>query len=102
MGRPGKVGAKNRVGRKLGIPMSNKKHVHRYYRIDLGFGKVWACALPDCNHHMPEHYASLLKGKRSICWECGETMILHEFNMNMERPVCDNCRLGTNILEKLS
>lgn len=72
----------------------SKKHTHRYYRAQLAFGEVWACALPDCNHHMPEHYASLMNGKRSICWECGEPFVLDPDALKMERPQCIGCRTG--------
>ncbi len=71
-----------------------KRHTHKYYRADLGFGKVWACALPECTHHMPEHYAALMNGKYSLCWECGERMVLDPMAMEMERPICLNCRAG--------
>jgi hypothetical protein len=77
------------------------QHLHKYYRAQLGFGQVWACAFPDCNHHMPEHYASLLNGKRSICWDCGEPMMLHPQNLTMDRPVCEACRLGIESVDKL-
>jgi hypothetical protein len=81
--------------------MSKKAHIHKYYRAQLPFGKVWACALSDCNHHMPQHYESLMLGKKSLCTACGEVMSLTEHNLNTERPLCFNCEYGLNILDKI-
>lgn len=71
-----------------------RRHTHKYYRAHLTFADVWACALPDCTHYMPEHMSTLMNGKRSICWKCNEPMLLHPLNLTMERPVCDECKLG--------
>lgn len=49
---------------------------------------------------MPEHYASLMNGKRSICWQCNEPMILTPLNLKMERPICDSCALGLGDTEE--
>jgi len=72
--------------------MGSKRHVHKYHQVDVMGRKIWACAQPDCNHHMPEHYAGMVPGKASICWTCNETMILNPSNMIDDMPVCDNCR----------
>ena len=70
----------------------SKKHVHKYFRFQLGFKKVWRCALPDCNHFMPAHLENLVEGRASICWKCGEeTVILTPLNMEMEHPICISC-----------
>jgi hypothetical protein len=50
---------------------------------------------------MPPHYAALLNGKYSICWQCGGRMILHPGNLEMDRPICDKCRLGISDEEEL-
>lgn len=71
-----------------------KRHNHKYHHIDMSFGKVWACALPDCNHYMPQHMESMLPGKYSICWECGEKMVLDSENMKESMPRCTKCRFG--------
>jgi hypothetical protein len=76
--------------------MARKSHTHKYYKAQLPYGEVWACALPDCNHHMPQHYESLMNGKRSICWGCNEPMLLHAGNLDMKQPICDTCKLGVN------
>ncbi len=72
----------------------SKRHVHKYYHADLLYGKLWACALPDCQHHMPVHYEGLLNGKDSICWQCNGRFKLNEQNMKIDRPICESCRLG--------
>lgn len=75
------------------------KHTHKYYRATLAIGEVWACALPDCNHHMPEHYAGLMNGKRSICWNCNQPFILNPNSLTQKTPVCDACTLGESNAE---
>lgn len=72
----------------------SKRHTHKYYHAQLPFGHVWACALPDCQHHMPNHYESLLLGKSSICWECGNTFKLNGENMKQDKPICEGCKIG--------
>lgn len=69
----------------------SKRHTHKYYRVQLGSDKVWACALPDCNHHMPTHMTPLVLGKSSLCWKCGEALVLDPINMKMDKPICDDC-----------
>lgn len=73
-----------------------KRHPHKYHRVDTTFGKVWACALSDCNHYMPQHMESLLPGKNAICWSCNEPMVLDSDNMKEDRPRCISCRSGIN------
>lgn len=68
-----------------------KRHTHKYQKVQLGFGKVWACALPDCNHYMPSHMTIMVEGKNSLCWGCNESMILDITAMMIDRPICDNC-----------
>lgn len=72
----------------------SKKHIHKYHHVDTIQGKLWACALPGCNHHMPIHYENLLIGKFSICWACNEKLILDEEVMKSDKPECINCRTG--------
>lgn len=71
-----------------------KRHIHKYQRIEIAASKVWACALPDCNHYMPKHMESMVEGKSSYCWECNEPMILDAEAMKDDRPRCHNCRNG--------
>jgi hypothetical protein len=72
----------------------SKKHTHKYHKVETSAGALWACGLPDCNHFMPSHYARLLPGKMSICWECGEQLILTDLNMRRDQPICPDCTLG--------
>ncbi len=68
-----------------------KRHTHKYQHLQMNFGKIWACALPDCNHYMPIHMSKMVEGKNSQCWGCNNTMILDEENMKEDRPICDEC-----------
>lgn len=69
-----------------------KRHLHKYHRVELSFVKVWACALPDCNHFMPKHLEGIIPGKASICWGCGEKFILDDNNMKDDQPQCYDCK----------
>lgn len=69
----------------------SKKHIHKYHKIDVNSVDVWACALPECNHHMPKHYEKMVVGKASICWGCGDFLVLSEANMSMNKPECFKC-----------
>jgi len=72
-----------------------KRHIHKYRKINLAFQKVWACALPDCAHHMPKHMEEMVEGKFSLCWQCNEQMVLGPDNMKMDMPICLDCQNGT-------
>lgn len=71
-----------------------KRHRHKYFQADMNGTKVWACALPDCNHYMPDHMRQLVNGKMSICWGCESEINLNPDNMKDIHPVCTNCKLG--------
>jgi hypothetical protein len=79
----------------------SKKHIHKYYKVDVNFNLVWACALPDCNHHMPKHYENMMPGKATICWDCGEITVLDPINMKLTKPICPDCRGERSIEEYL-
>jgi hypothetical protein len=83
------------------MSVKGKRHIHKYYRADVLGEKIWACALPLCSHHMPPHYNNLIPGKASLCWECGEAMILDSDNMKMDKPTCVDCR-GINELNQFT
>jgi len=79
-----------------------KKHIHKYHKINLAYSRLWACALPDCNHYMPKHLENNVPGKKSICWECGNEMILDDHNMLNDKPICLSCDKSTgNVLSAL-
>lgn len=77
-----KKGNKNMSGK------GSKRHIHKYHKLSDG---LWHCALSDCTHYMPSNVAACLPGKRSICWECGNEMILDDDNMKLEQPLCIIC-----------
>lgn len=77
----------------------SKRHRHKYHNVVFGASHVWACALPDCTHYMPNHMSAMVEGKASICWQCGEDMILDKSNMKENQPRCENCRLGIESVE---
>lgn len=66
-----------------------QKHIHQYHRLSNG---LWHCALPDCYHFMPHNVAENVPGKPSLCWGCGEGIILDENNMKDSKPVCLECK----------
>ena len=78
-----------------------KRHTHKYHQINLSSQKVWACALPDCNHYMPKHLDETVPGKKSICWKCETEFILNASNMSQRKPVCDGCSGMEDIQEYL-
>lgn len=67
------------------------KHTHKYHRVPFFLRKVWACALPDCSHYMPNHLEPTLPGKKSICWQCEGELILDAHNMSNDKPLCNDC-----------
>lgn len=71
-----------------------KKHIHKYHKIELAGQMLWACALPDCGHHMPKHYENSVIGKYSFCWTCPKQFRLTPENMVDDMPRCDDCRAG--------
>lgn len=77
-----------------------KKHTHKYFRMDMNYDRVWACALPDCTHYMPKHMEQLVSGKKSICWECGNEFNLNPINMVKDKPVCEDCSEEINPILK--
>jgi hypothetical protein len=72
----------------------NPKHIHKYYKAKVTFtasGFVWACALANCNHHMPEHFEVTLPGKHTKCWACEQNTVLDTRTMLMDKPLCEDC-----------
>ncbi len=79
-----------------------KRHTHKYYKAREYRGKdspfLWACALPDCSHHMPKHMEAMLEGKYTVCWSCGETTVLDSRTLKTDKPICEDCDPDTNVL----
>jgi hypothetical protein len=63
------------------------KHIHRYLRVKLGGKKIWRCSIPGCTHYLRHEMAM---GQNSICWVCGNTMVLTPKIMLCVKPHCDN------------
>lgn len=70
-----------------------KKHIHKYHKVQLSYGPVWACGETDCSHHMPQHMTELMLGKKSRCWNCYDIITLDELNMKSDLPLCNDCKL---------
>lgn len=84
-----------------------KRHIHKYHHISMNGSKIWACALPDCNHYMPLHLNEMVPGKGSFCWNCNDSIILGPDNMDLDKPLCNDCRLMSDgklkeLLERVS
>ena len=79
-----------------------KRHTHKYYKAKSNYQRIWACALPDCNHHMPPHYETLVHGKATICWKCDGPMVLDAEALAMDKPICPDCRGENDIAAYLS
>lgn len=70
---------------------------HKYYKNQLSPGiKVWACSLAACNHFMPKHLENLIPGRLSLCFSCGEQIVLDPIRIKMDKPLCDDCLSGIN------
>lgn len=74
--------------------MAGKKHVHKYHKIEVNNELVWACAMPDCSHHMPKHYENTVIGKYSYCWNCGLKFVMDAQTMAKDMPICSDCLAG--------
>ncbi len=75
------------------------RHIHMYHYINIGYGMVWACALPDCTHFMPLAYKGIrtdprVIGKKSICWECRDTFHITEDTLSEDKVRCIECTAG--------
>lgn len=78
-----------------------KRHIHKYFRLELAGSPVWACGIPTCNHHMPPHMTPLVNGRASLCWSCDEPFVLNPINMKRDKPKCDDCEGLADINEYL-
>lgn len=69
------------------------KHTHRYERIN----NIWYCSLADCTHYMPLNMARGVLGKRSLCFQCGQSFTLDETTSIINQPICLECKIKTDI-----
>lgn len=78
--------------------MTNKKpkHIHKYI-LSKGYTKMWKCALVGCTHIMYNHLREALIGRFSLCNKCGTQFVLTEFDLDIEFPECQSCRLDIKI-----
>lgn len=70
----------------------SKCTTHRYMRVKMNGKKLWRCARPGCTHYLQHEMA---RGQNSICWTCGETLVLTSKIMLCVKPHCDNGRCFT-------
>lgn len=64
-------------------------HIHQYIRVSWKKRKFYMCAHPDCSHIKDK---ALLYGKRSICNDCREEMVLDQYALTVAKPKCTECR----------
>jgi hypothetical protein len=55
------------------------KHTHKYIVTFMKHKRIFSCALPDCTHYLQEN---VIIGKKSVCWVCGEEMIIFKPRTN--------------------
>lgn len=72
------------------------KHIHQYERREDG---LWYCFDPDCSHYVPKNIMRGPIGRRSLCWGCGDSIVLDEINMEDIRPVCFDCKANGAIVD---
>lgn len=92
--------------------MKNKNdHIHKYMRAFLGKSRkivykeidgvpkrflektpgyeIFRCMIPGCTHYKTREMAI---GQKSICWNCGQEMILNMENTTLKKPTHEECR----------
>ncbi len=68
----------------------SKRHTHKYRKLP---SQIWACGLGDCTHYMPLNMIEMMEGRISLCWSCGDKLILGISELKMDKPICSNCIL---------
>lgn len=65
----------------------SKNHVHKYQQIKWGQKGtvIFRCMLPDCSHYL---HREMVKGKSTICWNCGAKTIMDDENLRRVKPRC--------------
>ena len=94
-----------------------KEHIHKYERRILGGRKVvfyidergkrkkrlektggyetYRCVFPGCTHYVPYENAV---GRKSVCWTCGEELILTKDRLKAKRPIHEHCQLKREVV----
>lgn len=78
--------------------MPSQNHIHRYYRPHAKLlspsaktkTQTWHCGFSNCSHYMGKVY---IVGKESVCWRCGEILILTPDRLRVRKPYCRNCEV---------
>lgn len=79
-------------------PPTKTPHIHKLKRVRYKSGNtVFFCALPDCNY---KSNPSLVLGKRSLCWRCGEPFIMNEYALRLAKPHCEGCHKPKSEVDK--
>lgn len=93
--------------------MPSIQHTHKYQLVILGGRRVvmrdgkkfiekcsgyevFRCVIVGCTHWLAKE---LVEGRKSICWVCGEELVLNKENTRLKHPTHVWCR---KIREKIS
>jgi formylmethanofuran dehydrogenase subunit E len=68
-----------------------QRHTHKYRK--LPNSDIWGCGFGNCTHLLPRNMTAMIEERQSICWTCGDTMLMRDKQMKMDKPICDNCIL---------
>ncbi len=83
------------------------KHTHKYRKVILGGTKqvirdgkrylekqpgtiVFKCMIPGCSHFK---LRELMIGTLSICWVCGEELIINSTHLKRKNPIHEYCKI---------
>lgn len=77
----------------------NHEGPHKYERIKLGNKgfEVFKCMLRDCAHWIRKE---LVVGRETICWRCGDALVMTKFTATMKKPHCKKCTRPYNKKEE--
>lgn len=65
-------------------------HIHKYIRARMGKDYIiFKCALPGCTHYVSKVVA---EGRLSLCWICGEEMVLTKQALELKKPHHLECK----------
>ena len=80
--------------------MKRKEHIHKYRLVQWGKKGtiVYRCMLPGCPHYV---HATFIRNRLTICWQCGDTLVMTPDKMRRVKPKCDKCvKLHPNSLRR--
>jgi hypothetical protein len=70
------------------------KHPHQLLLVNK---KTWKCVKDGCAFFVHLGLAHVLVGKQGICWDCGGIFTVNEISLQDDKPICDECRIGTPV-----